>query len=233
MTAPHPPTGVLTVATKRVPPKATPKATPKGTKGKPSQKQVETLVSIPSDMILAPQVEAPRQLTGRDQSRQKTSVQELTWAEFDRTVRALALTIGKTFKPQVVVGVAHGGVFVGGALSSALGCEFFPVRISRRSRDKGATKPKLSGEMPSELKGKRVLIVDDVVSSGDTLELATALAQKVGAKEVNTAALVARPGGFAPGFCALPTDALVVFPWDYEAVTEDGRFDVDPDKAGA
>jgi hypothetical protein len=219
------------VATKRVPPKATPKST----KGKPSQKQVETLVSIPSDMVLAPQVEAPRQFTGRDQSRQKTSVQELTWAEFDRTVRALALTINKSFKPQAVVGVAHGGVFVGGALSSALGCEFYPVRISRRSRDKGATNnPKLSGEMPAELKGKRVLIVDDVVSSGDTLELATALAHKVGAREVSTAALVARPGGFAPGFCAMPgTDALVVFPWDYEAVTEDGRFDVDPDKAGA
>jgi hypothetical protein len=222
------------VATKRATPKAAPKATPKGTKGKPSQKQqVEKLVSIPSDMVLAPQVEAPRQLTGRDQSRQKTSVQELSWAEFDRAVHALAATISKTYKPQVVVGVAHGGVFVGGALSSALGCDFYPVRISRRSRDKGTTRPKLSGEMPRELKGKRVLIVDDVVSSGDTLELATALAQKAGAKEVDTAALVARPGGFAPGFCALPTDALVVFPWDYEAVTEDGRFDVDPDKAGA
>ncbi len=222
------------MATKRATPKAAPKATPKGTKGKPSQKQqVEKLVSIPSDMVLAPQVEAPRQLTGRDQSRQKTSVQELSWAEFDRAVHALAATISKTYKPQVVVGVAHGGVFVGGALSSALGCDFYPVRISRRSRDKGTTRPKLSGEMPRELKGKRVLIVDDVVSSGDTLELATALAQKAGAKEVDTAALVARPGGFAPGFCALPTDALVVFPWDYEAVTEDGRFDVDPDKAGA
>jgi hypothetical protein len=218
------------VATKR----ATPKASPKDTKGKPSQKQqVETLVSIPSDMILAPQVEAPRQLTGRDQSRQKTKVQELSWAQFDRSVQGLAREIGKSYKPQSVVGVAHGGVFVGGALSSALGCEFFPVRISRRSRDKGTAKPKLSGEMPRELKGKRVLIVDDVASSGDTLELATALAQKVGAREVQTATLVARTGGFAPGFSALTTEALVVFPWDYEAVTEDGRFDVDPDKAGA
>ncbi|QRK12771.1 phosphoribosyltransferase domain-containing protein [Archangium violaceum] len=231
----YPRPGVLAVATKRATPKAPPtKAPPKGAKGTPSQKkQVEKLVSIPSDVVLAPQVEAPRHLTGRDQSRSKTSIQELSWAEFDRAVQMLARTISLSYKPQAVVGVAHGGVFVGGALSSALGCDFFPVRISRRSRDKGASKPKLTGEMPRELKGKRVLIVDDVVSSGDTLELATALARKVGAREVNTAALVARPGGFAPSFCALPTDALVVFPWDYEAVTEDGRFDVDPDKAGA
>lgn len=233
------------MATKRATPKATPskappskasKATSKSAsaKGKPSaQKQVEKLLSIPSDMILAPQVEAPRQLTGRDQSSSNRSVQELSWAQFDRAVQMLARTISQSFKPEAVVGVAHGGVFVGGALSSALGCDFYPVRISRRSRDKGKAKPKLSGEMPRELKGKRVLIVDDVVSSGDTLELATALAQKVGAREVNTAALVARPGGFTPSFCALPTDTLVVFPWDYEDVTEDGRFDVDPDKAGA
>ncbi|ATB36015.1 phosphoribosyltransferase [Cystobacter fuscus] len=212
---------------------ATKRATPKVTKGKPSQKQVEKLVSIPPDVVLAPQVEAPRHATGRDQSRARTQVQELTWAQFDRAVQTLALAIRQSYSPAAVVGVAHGGVFVGGALSSALGAEFFPVRISRRSRDKGQAKPKLSGEMPRELKGKRVLIVDDVVASGDTLALAVAMARKVGAREVSTAALVSRPGGFEPDFFALSTDALVVFPWDYEDVAEDGRFDVDPDKAGA
>jgi hypoxanthine phosphoribosyltransferase len=194
---------------------------------------VETLISIPSDMVLAPQVEAPRQPTGRDQSRQKSRIQELSWADFDRAVQEMARTIHKSFRPEVVVGVAHGGVFVGGALASALGCEFFPVRLSRRSRDKGTTKPKLSGEMPRELQGRHTLIVDDVAASGDTLELATALARKVGAKEVSTATLVARPGGFSPTFHALSTEALVVFPWDYATVAEDGRFDVDPEKAGA
>jgi uncharacterized protein len=213
---------------------ATKRATSSKPKGRPSQKQVETLVSIPSDVVLAPQVEAPRQFTGRDQSQQRSSARELTWAEFDRAVQGLARTILKsTFKPEVVVGVAHGGVFVGGALSSALGCDFFPVRITRRSRDRGTTRPKMSGEMPRELKGRRVLVVDDVASSGDTLELASALAREVGAREVSTAALVVRPHGYAPGFSALSTEALVVFPWDYHPVTEDERFDVDPDKAGA
>ncbi|RYZ36053.1 MAG: phosphoribosyl transferase, partial [Myxococcaceae bacterium] len=88
-------------------------------------------------MVLAPQVEAPRQPTGRDQSRQKSNgVVELTWAEFDRSVQKLARTIRQAWEPQLVVGVAHGGVFVGGALAGALGVKFFPVRISRRSRDK-------------------------------------------------------------------------------------------------
>ncbi len=226
------------------------RAAPSSKQAKPSsqpKQQVEKLVSIPADVVLAPQAEAPRLPSGRDLSRQKSSVQELSWADFDRAVGTLARSIQKSFKPEAVVGVAHGGVFVGGALSSALGCEFYPVRISRRSRDKASApgakkppkalagnKPKLSGEMPKELKGRRVLIVDDVAASGDTLELATSLALKAGAKTVETACLVTRPQGFTPDHYALPTAALVVFPWDYESVTDaQGADDVDPDTAGA
>lgn len=241
------------MATKRAAPgpsalgkgKPTTKSSAKKSSSKPSaasktsRQQAEKLVSIPSDVVLAPQVEAPRQPTGRDQSRGRSAgLRELTWAEFDRAVQELAGAIRKSFAPQAVVGVAHGGVFVGGALSSALGCEFFPVRISRRSRDRGEgtktrSNPKLAGVMPRELKGRRVLIVDDVASSGDTLELASQLAREVGAKKVETACLVARPEGFAPDYCALATASLVVFPWDYEPATGDARFDEDPDKAGA
>lgn len=140
----------------------------------------------------------------------------------------------KRFKPDAVVGVAHGGVFVGGALASALQRDFYPVRISRRSRDQGLRAvPSLSGTMPRELKGKRVLIVDDIASSGDTLELAAQLAKGVGAKAVNTAALVSRPKGYEPDYCSLREDTFFVFPWDYSAVVDDVRFDGDPDTAGA
>jgi hypoxanthine phosphoribosyltransferase len=195
---------------------------------------VEKLVSIPKDVVLAPQAEAPRMPTGRDQSRQRSSVQELSWADFDRAVQELARAIRQGFKAEAVVGVAHGGVFVGGALSSALGCEFFPVRLTRRSRDRSdANKPQLSGEMPRELKGRRVLIVDDVAASGDTLEMATTLAKKVGAREVKTACMVARPEGFEPDYAALSTQAFLVFPWDYEPAGAADRSDVDPDLAGA
>lgn len=226
--------------------KPTAKSSPKKSTSQPSsapkaeRRQAEKLVSIPTEMVLAPQAEAPRQPTGKDQSRGSRSagLRELTWAEFDRAVQQLAGAIRESFAPQAVVGVAHGGVFVGGALSSALGCEFFPVRISRRSRDRGEgsrtrSNPKLAGVMPRELKGRRVLIVDDVASSGDTLELASQLAREAGAKQVETACLVARPEGFSPDYCALATASLVVFPWDYEPATGDARFDEDPDKAGA
>ena len=172
-------------------------------------------------------------MLARDRAQRTKSVLEWSWEEFDRLVQKLARSRRETCKADAVVGVAHGGLFVGGAIAAALGCEFYPVRISRRSRDKLWRAPRLFGEMPLELKGKRVLVVDDVVSSGDTLQLAQALAVKTGAQEVLTAALVTRAGGFQPGWTALSSAELVVFPWDYEPVSEGYRFDVDPDKAGA
>jgi uncharacterized protein len=204
-------------------------------KGPPAAPEVaEKVVSNPYDVVLEPQSEPPRQLQGQDRSRQRTAVHELSWAEFDRKVGELARAVHARFRPQAVVGLAHGGVFVGGALASALGCDHYPVRLSRRSRDQGVrAQPKLSGEMPAELQGLRVLVVDDIASSGDTLELACTLAKKVGVSEVRTAALVTREGGYVPDFGGMHTDELVVFPWDYGPVVEDARFDVDPDKAGA
>lgn len=199
-----------------------------------AQDEVQTLVSIPADVVIAPQAEAPRHSGGADRSRSRSGVKELTWPRFDTLVQEMARQVKKAYAVEIVVGVAHGGVFVGGALASALRAEFFPVRISRRSRDQGKRRnPKMNGEMPAELRGRRVLIVDDVAASGDTLELARALAEKLRPKEIRTAALVQRQDGFEPDWSAVTTDELIVFPWDYEEVAADGRFDVDPDKAGA
>jgi hypoxanthine phosphoribosyltransferase len=163
---------------------------------------------------------------GLDRSAARSAATEMSWAHFDRLVQQLAKLAAK-FDPDAIVGVAHGGVFVGGALASAMQREFYPVRISRRSRDRGLRgNPKLAGVMPKELKGRKVLIVDDIASSGDTLQLATAHAKSVGAKGVATLALVCRPDGFQPDFHALKEDTFYVFPWDYASVVEEPRFEM-------
>jgi hypoxanthine phosphoribosyltransferase len=170
----------------------------------------------------------------RDRSLAKTTVRELSWQDLDRLAQGLAKDVQRRFHPDAVVGVAHGGVFVGGVVAAALRCEFFPVRISRRSRDvRARAAPRMTGSMPKELKGKRVLVVDDVASSGDTLELAKKLLVKVGATKVATACLVAKSGRYRPDWTALRSAELICFPWDYEPMAADARFDLDPDKAGA
>ncbi len=194
----------------------------------PARRPVRAFAA-PAEEVLAPQSEVPRGGLGMDRSRQAETVTEVSWASFESHLQALARTIARTYSVQAVLGVALGGVFVGGALASALDADFYPVRISRRSRLRTDTgRPRLSGSMPKELKGRRVLVVDDVSASGETLELAKALARRAGARSLRTATLVCRTDGYAPDYTALHSDNLLVFPWDYAPVTEDGRFDGRP-----
>lgn len=68
--------------------------------------------------------------------------------------------------------------------------------------------------MPREVQGKRVLIVDEITSSGDTMRLALAAVRDQRPAEVRTATSFARTSGYKPDYTALTMDAEVVFPWD-------------------
>ena len=160
-----------------------------------------------------------------DRSRGSNAAQELSWASFDTSIQAMATALKKQLQPDVVVGVVHGGVFVGSALAAALNCPFFSVRVAARSRDAGFATPRALSQMPS-LKGRVALVADDIASSGDTLRLGASLAKKAGAKKVATAALVQRSAGYSPDFVGQISDRFFVFPWDYAAVALDARFEV-------
>jgi len=143
---------------------------------------------------------------------QLKAVREMSWIEFGEVVRELAARISDRFQPDLVLGVARGGIVVGGALASPLRAEFLPVRVEKRARDRRGP---ATFRVP-EARGRRVLVVDDVTNSGATLEKARKLAQRSGAREVQTAALVTRPGRFRPDWGSLETSQLIVFPWDYQ-----------------
>lgn len=188
----------------------------------------------------APARRRPRAAQSDRSDSRDQGVRELTWNAFEVLARDL---VGKLdgFQPDVVIGIVKGGLFVGGAVSGLLGCEFFPVRLAARSRDQGGLPAEVRSSIPPEVRGKRVLIVDDVMQSGDTLRRALTATAAAGARQVRSATLVvhkAKPkaGGKRPDWFALETDDLVVFPWDYE-VRGLGAFagagEVDPGTVGA
>jgi hypoxanthine phosphoribosyltransferase len=153
-------------------------------------------------------------------SRPQEGVREFSWYEFAEVVRDLAARIAEKFHPDVVLGIAKGGVALGGALAGPLRSDFQPVRVERRSRDPNG---RTTASVP-DARGRTVLVVDDVCSSGQTLEKARELARRSGAREVRSATLVVRPKGTRPDWFALETDEVIVFPWDYQhgAVAAEG-----------
>ena len=182
---------------------------------------------------LSPQSEVARGLLGQDRSGARSLVREMSWAQFDGAVQAMAREISAAYTCDLVVGIAPGGLYVGSALATSLGKPFHPVRILGRTRDPLTGRmPKLMA-MPREVKGTRILLVDDVIASGMTMRRAIEVARKAGARQIRTATLLSRDQGASPDWTVLVMEGPLVFPWDYGPVTEDGRFDLAPEPVPA
>ncbi|HEY7726596.1 MAG TPA: phosphoribosyltransferase family protein [Anaeromyxobacteraceae bacterium] len=158
------------------------------------------------------------------QRHRAVEVREVSWAEFGELAGEMAERIGARFQPDAVLGVVNGGVYIGGAIATALKAEFIPLKLDRRAGVPLEPLPALAG--------RRVLAIDDVTVSGQTLARARAAAEKAGAAEVRTAALVMRPRGNRPDFHTMETDDLVVFGWDYQLQAPGGASGSDPGDVG-
>lgn len=144
---------------------------------------------------------------------------ELSWELFGELCRALAVRVSQEFRPDLVIGIATAGVIPAAVVAAMLQVEFESMKISRR--EAGAvvrTLPQILSATPVAARGKRVLIVDELTTSGETMRLALAAVREVGPVEVRTATSFVRPGGYRPDYFALETDALIVFPWDKQVI---------------
>lgn len=140
---------------------------------------------------------------------------DLDWAMFGELCRALALRVARDYDPEVVIGIARAGVIPAGIVASILDVDFYSLQITRRDGDDQVRqRPEIFSDVPRDVRGKRVLIVDEITSSGDTLRLALAAVRDQHPAEVRTATSFARTTGYRPDYTALTMDAEVVFPWD-------------------
>lgn len=157
---------------------------------------------------------------------------ELSWELFGELCRALAVKVGREYDPEIVIGIAAAGVIPGAVIASMLRRDFFAMKITRR-RDERIVRerPEILSAAPPQSAGKRVLLVDEICDTGETLRLALAAVRDVGPHDVRTATSLVRKGGHRPDFWALETGAVVIFPWDRE-VWEGGRLVVHPEYRG-
>ena len=140
---------------------------------------------------------------------------EIDWAMFGELCRALALKVARDYDPEVVVGIARAGVIPGAVIASILRTDFYSLKISRRDGDEAVRdRPEILTAAPTQARGRRVLIVDEITTSGDTMRLALAAVRDVLPAEVRTATSFARTTGYQPDYSALTMDANVIFPWD-------------------
>jgi len=157
-------------------------------------------------------------------------VLELTWEVFGELCRALAVKVAQSgYLPELVIGIAKAGVIPGAVIASILRCDFSSMKISRRAGpEQVRDRPQILSAAPREAAGRRVLIVDEICTTGETLRLALAAVRNLQPAEVETATSVVKLGGYKPDFHAIETDATVIFPWDRQILDERGELVVNP-----
>jgi len=95
---------------------------------------------------------------------------------FDEVLeRVRTIEIPETF--DMVVAIANGGIIPAAMINQRLGCEYNLLKLNLRDamQNKLYDKPKLLEEIDFNFKGKKILLVDDRVKTGTTLEFAKEL----------------------------------------------------------
>jgi len=159
----------------------------------------------------------------------RQGVRPISWEEFHGLCKGL-VAASASFQPEIILPIGRGGYYPGTLMAHLLQAEVYPIRLSRRVNNIiKYKKPRWLLEPPPLVKGRRVLIVDEISSSGETITLVKDKLAALGAAAVRSAVLYAHTKGVdIPDYIGLISDALLLNPWDRE-IWRDGRFGFNPE----
>jgi uncharacterized protein len=136
---------------------------------------------------------------------------------YDMTIR-LARRIRKSdYSPEIIVGVSRGGWPPARIMSDLLENQNLANMKVVFYRDIGLRnkRPVITQPVTTHVKGKRVLVVDDVSDTGHSLKVVDRHLKEKGAGKVKVCTLYLKPGSvFTPDFYAKKTAKWVIFPWE-------------------
>lgn len=145
----------------------------------------------------------------------------LSWEELNGLVESLSLQIQalpEAQQPDAILAISRGGLVPGAMLAYRLGIRDLLVAVAEHYDAAGRRPEPTITRMPSDesLRGRSILIVDEVWESGRTLALVAERARAAGAA-VRTAVLHHKPGKSevpgAPDFLAAFADGWITYPY--------------------
>jgi len=141
-----------------------------------------------------------------------------TWEQIYELLLNLANKVRKAgFKPGVIVGVSRGGWLPARVMSDLLEnpklanvtAEFY-VGVAET---KG--KPVITQPISVSVEGERVLVVDDVADTGESLRVVQTHLGEKGATEVKIATIYYKPWSvLIPDYYEKETSSWIIFPWE-------------------
>nr|MDO8099815.1 phosphoribosyltransferase [Candidatus Njordarchaeota archaeon] len=142
----------------------------------------------------------------------------LSWEEIEKACRIVSTKIlVDHFKPDLCVAISRGGF-----PPARIVCDFLDIsnltsiRIEYYSSvNETIPEPKLVYPLNADVKGTKVLVIDDVADRGDSLILAKKHVQEMGASEAKLATLHYKPWSkIKPDYYAFEYKSWIVYPWE-------------------
>jgi|SRR3989338_3286813 len=146
-------------------------------------------------------------------------MKKFSWNDIEEITDEMARVIRATgFVPDYVVGIAFGGLIPLYFLAKKLNIEC-ALTVSASSYEKDKQKGLYITYLPEiDLRGKKILLVDEIVESGDTLKtICDIMLTQYRIGELKTAVLAVNTNKcrWHPDFHAIAVDGeWVVFPWE-------------------
>ena len=131
------------------------------------------------------------------------------------------------FEPDSILAIARGGLIPGRLIADHLRLKsLYVMKVEfYTNEEKGAVlkEPKTTQECPKFAKGEKVLVVDDISDSGESLIHAiNALKEKNEELEVKVAVLYRREEtGYIPDYCIETEERWVIFPFEEHEFLQD------------
>jgi hypothetical protein len=148
----------------------------------------------------------------------ETAREVVSWDELDRLVSILAGRLADGPRPDVVLAISRGGLVPAGMLAYRLGWRDILVAAVVVYDDEGRMGEARFLQFPDDalVRGRRVLVVDEVWDSGTTIAAVVERLAAAGA-HATTAVLHYKPRrsrvAIAPDHFVVETDAWVVYPF--------------------
>lgn len=154
-----------------------------------------------------------------------------SWGEVESLATSVAKQLSSNQPFDVIVSILRGGGLVSVLLSHHLGCSVLgglQIRshIDEKPRSERNKSQVLHGLEKQIIQDKNILLVDDVVNSGESMKAAISYLEEYENKSITACALVWDTYGlenkFSPPIDSLvygeKIDAWVNFPWEYDRI---------------